>query len=424
MVLTATATKSTKQQILDTLHLSVNDIQMVEQSPDRPNLLYVSQYLDKNEPLEKEFGSLITELKTKGTNTPRTLIYCQTRKQCSVLFRMFEVFLGKKMFHGKIQPPNRLFEMFHAGTPPRVKDHICKNMAQDHGHLRVLISTVAFGMGINCKKVRRIVHFGPSKTVEMYVQECGRAGRDGLPSTCILLYNGLLSVHCDSDMKRYLQVEGCSRQWLMAHFGCKPDQSSRNCMHECCGFCINKCKCGECGKFWSPQLDNRDNLPDLTLGGSDEDRSKFTRVVTEKQKNQLRKKLQQLQQDMLARVHVKMMVTCPNVLLEFNSFHINQVVERCHHLFTMEDVLESVEIWRSQYAIDILRVLNEIFGDIKIELPSLEEQHDFSNTVFSDWSEIRNDSSLLSMLDSQLEGLDSFMDTEDESQSTFGDSGN
>ena len=91
IILTATATKNTKKQILDTLHLLPDEVAMVEQSPSRPNLCYVKQYLDKNEPLEKQFASLINDLKTLGNRMPRTLIYCQTRKQCSLLFRLFEV---------------------------------------------------------------------------------------------------------------------------------------------------------------------------------------------------------------------------------------------------------------------------------------------------------------------------------------------
>ena len=105
--------------------------------------------------------------------------------------------MGNKLFQERKSPRNRIVEMYHAGTPETVKDHILQNMAKNDGHLRVLISTIAFGMGVNCRHVRRIVHFGPSKSIEMYVQECGRAGRDNLPSTCILLYNGLLSANCD-----------------------------------------------------------------------------------------------------------------------------------------------------------------------------------------------------------------------------------
>ena len=48
--------------------------------------------------------------------------------------------------------------MYHAGTPASVKDHISKSMALDKGNVRVLICTVAFGMGVNFKKVRRVIH--------------------------------------------------------------------------------------------------------------------------------------------------------------------------------------------------------------------------------------------------------------------------
>ena len=245
LVLTATATKSTKERILHTLQLSLNDMKLVEQSPNRPNLRYDVKYLDTNEPIEVAFSALITELNIVGTEVPRTLIYCQTRKQCSVLFRAFEVFLGTNIFNGSKSPKNRIVEMYHAGTPKTVKDHIVKNMATEIGHLRVLISTIAFGLGIDCKKVRRVIHFGPSKSIEMYVQECGRAGRDGLPSTSVFLYNGVLSSHCDNDMKQYIQVEGCRRKWLMGHFGCNGEQTSGAlALHACCDMCAIKCSCG------------------------------------------------------------------------------------------------------------------------------------------------------------------------------------
>ena len=83
------------------------------------------------------------------------------------------------MYYGECRPRNRIVEMYHAGTPSSVKEHVTQLMSEDCGHLRILIATVAFGMGINCKEVRRTIHFGPSKNIEQYVQESGRAGRDG-----------------------------------------------------------------------------------------------------------------------------------------------------------------------------------------------------------------------------------------------------
>lgn len=410
IVLTATATKQTKQQIWKTLHLSENEMKIIEQSPDRPNLFYVKSYLEKSENIEAAFSSLICEVKELNTKTDRTLIYCQTRKQCSVLFRVFEVYLGNYLYHLNVSPKNRIVEMYHAGTPTSAKNHISKSMSTDDGNVRVLICTVAFGMGVNCKRVRRVIHFGPSKSVELYVQECGRAGRDGLPSTCVLLYNGLLSSYCDSDIKQYVQIEQCRRKWLMDQFGCKGNHSNLK-LHDCCDFCAAQCKCGNdnCGKFWSP-CEDRVSLPELIAGTYTS--STTVRTVTKQDRENLQKKLLELQQDMRQQVQVNTMV-CPNFVLEFNMFHINQVMESCHKLFTVDDILQSVEIWRHHHAKCVLKVLNDVFGDVDIESLCFEE-NSLDNTIASDWGEIRDDSALVSMLDSQdLEGIDSFMDSID-----------
>ena len=396
IILTATATKNTKKQILDTLHLLPDEVAMVEQSPSRPNLCYVKQYLDKNEPLEKQFASLINDLKTLGNRMHRTLIYCQTRKQCSLLFRLFEVYLGEQMYHQDKLPQNRIVDMYHAGTVASVKTHISDQMARHDGTIRVLICTNAFGMGVNCKGVRNVIHFGPSKTVESYMQECGRAGRDEKPSLCNLLYNGLLSVHCDNNMKQYLQLEECSRQWLLSHFGCNVDTSQFTFMHQCCGFCMQECKCGDqnCKEFWSPMQDDDECLPQLNLGLSSAARPISERTVTQSDKRHLRKKLLEHQKKIFEKEKVETMVSCPTILMEFNMFHINQVVENCHRLFSLNDVLDCVEIWRQKYAVLILQTLKDVFNDEEIEVPIEESTSDCDETVLSDWNMIRNDSTL------------------------------
>ena len=197
------------------------------------------------------FSSLIHELKLMGTKIPRTLIYYQTLKQCAVIFRVFEVYLGKQMCCECISARNRILEMYHAGTPASVKEHISQAMATDDRQIRVLISTVAFGMGVNCKSVRKVIHFGPSKSVESYSQESGHAGRDSLASTCILLFNGLLSAHCDNGMKQFVQIQQCRRKWLMEHFGSQSSHVNCN-THKCCDICASRCTCesDDCGVFW------------------------------------------------------------------------------------------------------------------------------------------------------------------------------
>ena len=83
IVATASASKSTVAVIFDSLKL-VNDTFVETKSPDRTNLKYCVQYIDKDMPLEIIFSEIIDDVKNEGTNARRTIIYCQTRKQCAI----------------------------------------------------------------------------------------------------------------------------------------------------------------------------------------------------------------------------------------------------------------------------------------------------------------------------------------------------
>ena len=84
--------------------------------------------------------------------------------------------------------------------------------------LRVLIATTAFGMGVDILNIRWIVHWSPPRLIEDYVQETGRAGRNGLTATALLVY-GHLHRTVSSSMKKYGQnFTTCRRKRLFADF--------------------------------------------------------------------------------------------------------------------------------------------------------------------------------------------------------------
>lgn len=88
--------------------------------------------------------------------------------------------------------------MFTSCTTSGVKNKIIESFTKEESTLRKVCATIAFGMGIDCPNVR---HLGTPDDVESYIQETGRAGRDGLPAQALLLTKKNLMQHVDDDMK-------------------------------------------------------------------------------------------------------------------------------------------------------------------------------------------------------------------------------
>ena len=82
----------------------------------------------------------------------------------------------------------RLVDMYMSATDKSVKSSIVTSFCKIGSPLRIVICTIAFGMGIDCPDVRQILHWGVSSDVEMYIQESGRGGRDGKPACAVLFY--------------------------------------------------------------------------------------------------------------------------------------------------------------------------------------------------------------------------------------------
>jgi len=192
---------------------------VVAVSPSKLNILYTIKHSDD---FQQAFAPLVEGLRKKRINFPRTIIYCQKLSDCGCLYTHFRKCLGDD-FTEPIDAPDlqgfRLVDMFHSCTNSEIKTTILEQFCKP-SHLRIVVATVAFGMGIDCPDVRQVVHFGPPDNIEAYIQETGRAGRDGLQSVAVLkLVKGEFMVQVDDEMKDYVKnFNTCRRYNLFSHF--------------------------------------------------------------------------------------------------------------------------------------------------------------------------------------------------------------
>lgn len=162
---TATATKEVKEDILALLNL--NDPVQVTTGFDRKNLKFLVQ-----RPSNKWKAALeIIESHSDECG----IIYCLTRKTVEEVCAN----LVKNGFSAT---------RYHAGLSDEERQHNQDDFLYDRK--QIMVATNAFGMGIDKSNVRYVIHYNMPKNIESYYQEAGRAGRDGLPAECILLYSG------------------------------------------------------------------------------------------------------------------------------------------------------------------------------------------------------------------------------------------
>lgn len=316
---TATATKQTKCKIMNMLNINEAETLFIEKNPERENIRYCAEYVENDKEVCYIFNTTIRELQEKKELCPRRLIYTQTRKQCARIYNSFCSELGDKLYLNS--EPNlkcRLVEMFHGGTPETVKQHIVMQLGNSGSCLRVVICTVAFGMGVNCTNVHESVHFGSPKSVECYVQESGRIGRDGADSISRILYNEKLLKGASHQMVSFIKGSYCRRQGLMKYFEHFEEKELQGCNF--CDNCAKLCQCSEfCCNWISMVYDT------LKLSNSVTPTHGRERIVSVEQKTELHRLLTEFKRKLTEDATVSL----SSVHNEFYSYHISQVLANC-----------------------------------------------------------------------------------------------
>ncbi|KAL0554483.1 hypothetical protein IC582_008405 [Cucumis melo] len=169
IALTATATQRVQNDLVEMLRIP-KYVKFVS-TVNRPNLFYMVR--EKSSVSKVVIDQIAEFIQESYPNNESGIIYCFSRKECEQVAKELRV-RGISADH------------YHADMDSVAREKV--HMRWSNSRLQVIVGTVAFGMGINKPDVRFVIHHSLSKSMETYYQESGRAGRDGLPSECLLYY--------------------------------------------------------------------------------------------------------------------------------------------------------------------------------------------------------------------------------------------
>ena len=271
LALTATASEKVRKDIVS--RLSLRNAKIRTSTLNRPNLYF--EIHQKSKEIETDMMTLLhneTPSSFQGKYLFRgpCIVYCITRR-------------ATEQVNGVLYKLGVKCEYYHAGLTPKKRGEIHAQFVRDE--IECIVATVAFGMGIDKPDIRLVIHYGAPKDMESYMQEVGRAGRDGLQSRCVVFYssqdfltlrrivltgpnlNKSLKEHRSKmmqKMERFLCSHQCRRQQLLNHFDEVYSPNIDDASIHCCDVCSGE-KTTELGERTAESGEKKESFHKLNI---------------------------------------------------------------------------------------------------------------------------------------------------------------
>ncbi|KAK3107767.1 hypothetical protein FSP39_021799 [Pinctada imbricata] len=177
---------------------------------------------DRLDAIIKQLGE---ELLNKMDKFPVTIVYINNLDSVGYCYELMSSIMLDKQYvpvDHRI-PENRIFAQYHRQYTKKMKDFIVNEIRKEYPKVRLVFATVALGMGLDAPSVQQIIHLQPPTTMEKYMQEIGRSGRNGQLSVAKMYYTtrdiasnrkGLSPA-----MRSFCLSKKCLRQEIVSYFG-------------------------------------------------------------------------------------------------------------------------------------------------------------------------------------------------------------
>ena len=219
---------------------------IIKETPDKPNIFLDRRLKNSNIDIASTAESVylpeLKELVELGAEYPVTLCYMPL-EWCSDAQLVAIELLGEP------QLDSTPYAIVFSTQDQSITSHIMRQLKMANPTLRLVFCSTTLGMGFDSPCVSRIIHAKPARTMVEFVQQLGRAGRQGQRSTAITYFNasdiaanvpGMMD-----DMREYCQTDNCLRLTMLKAFGySEPAKELPGC--QCCVNCRKSCECSEC----------------------------------------------------------------------------------------------------------------------------------------------------------------------------------